>query len=432
MNKKVISDFQKMIDVNTPIIYVNDYDFVRIDEIIVEIVGNSKVFEWNPATGTTNFKTKESQGLGENDTLEQFLRDKYTVDVNLKEKFLVLKDIQDFIEEPAIKSLLQLIAQRKLYDRDYNTTVIIVSSVLKVPQELEKYVSYLDIPFPEEKEINQLIDEHVEVNCYDNFKDEDRKKLMDAVQNQTPAFIAYSTASTLSYYVFSYMGGGTMVFTGVTKDDVRAITISNAPNPDESYNITYETVPLFPVVYQYIKKEALSFPNDNPWLSSWASTLGMSFGDIIGAVCDKGNNKHYYGTIAASVDSELAIPCGCILFLDETEHPLESDECRNISINFTIALAGPSRNTEADAISAIPASVWLRVFSVWKGPLDTNWHAPLSPSQGIDNGIFVNLDSIHLERYANLNSVDNKYYANARAKITVSVIGNHWSYTYER
>lgn len=185
MNKKIISDFLKMIDVNTPIIYINDYDFVRIDEIIVEIVGNSKVFEWNPATGTTNFKTKESQGLGENDTLEQFLRDKYTVDVNLKEKFLVLKDIQDFIEEPAIKSLLQLIAQRKLYDRDYNTTVIIVSSVLKVPQELEKYVSYLEIPFPEDDEINQLIDEHVEVNCYDNFKDEDRKKLMPSLKGMT-------------------------------------------------------------------------------------------------------------------------------------------------------------------------------------------------------------------------------------------------------
>lgn len=185
MNKKVISDFQKMIDVNTPIIYINDYDFVRIDEIIVEIVGNSKVFEWNPATGTTNFKTKESQGLGENDTLEQFLRDKYTVDVNLKEKFLVLKDIQDFIEEPPIKTLLQLIAQRKLYDRDYNTTVIIVSSILKVPQELEKYVSYLEIPFPEDDEINQLIDEHVEVNCYDNFKDEDRKKLMPSLKGMT-------------------------------------------------------------------------------------------------------------------------------------------------------------------------------------------------------------------------------------------------------
>ena len=185
MNKKIISDFQKMIDVNTPIIYINDYDFVRIDEIITEIVGNSKVFEWNPATGTTNFKTKESQGLGDKDTLEFFLKEKYIVDTNLKEKFLVLKDIQDFIEEPAIKTLLQLIAQRKLYDRDYNTTVIIVSSVLKMPQELEKYVSYLDIPIPEDDEINQLIDEHVEVNCYDNFKEEDRKKLMPSLKGMT-------------------------------------------------------------------------------------------------------------------------------------------------------------------------------------------------------------------------------------------------------
>ena len=81
--------------------------------------------------------------------------------------------------------MLQLIAQRKLYDRDYNTTVIIVSSVLKVPQELEMYVSYLDIPIPEEDEINQLIDEHVEVNCYDNFKDEDRKKLMPSLKGMT-------------------------------------------------------------------------------------------------------------------------------------------------------------------------------------------------------------------------------------------------------
>lgn len=260
---------------------------------------------------------------------------------------------------------------------------------------------------------------------------EDRKKLMDAVQNQTPAFIIYAVGAGLSYYVFSQMVGGKMLFTGVTKDAVRVISISPTPNPNESYNLTYESIPLFPVVDQYIKKEALYFPDDTPWLSSWASTMGMNFGGIIGAVCDKGNNKHYYGTIAASVDSEIDLHCGCILFLDETEHPLESDECRNISINLNISLTGPGRDTEADAISATPAAVWLRVYSVWKDPSDTNLHAPLSPSQGIDDGIFVNLDSIHLGRYANLNSEDNKYYANATAKITVSVIGNHWSYTYE-
>ena len=46
-------------------------------------------------------------------------------------------------------------------------------------------MSYLEIPFPEDDEINQLIDEHVEVNCYDNFKDEDRKKLMPSLKGMT-------------------------------------------------------------------------------------------------------------------------------------------------------------------------------------------------------------------------------------------------------
>ena len=50
---------------------------------------------------------------------------------------------------------------------------------------MDKYVSYLDIPFPDEEEINRLIDEHIEVNCYDNFKDEDRKKLMPSLKGMS-------------------------------------------------------------------------------------------------------------------------------------------------------------------------------------------------------------------------------------------------------
>ena len=46
-------------------------------------------------------------------------------------------------------------SQRKLYDREYETTIIIVSSVINVPIEIEKYVSYLEIDFPDENEIKQ-------------------------------------------------------------------------------------------------------------------------------------------------------------------------------------------------------------------------------------------------------------------------------------
>ena len=78
-------------------------------------------------------------------------------------------------------------SQRRLYDREYDTTIIIVSSVLRVPQEIEKYVSYLEIDFPNEEEINRLIDEHIEVNFYDKskFKEEDREKLMPSLKGMT-------------------------------------------------------------------------------------------------------------------------------------------------------------------------------------------------------------------------------------------------------
>lgn len=186
MNNAIVSSFQKMIDVNTPVIYIHDYDFVRVDSLIRQVINGKKAFEWNPATGTTDFFTKQPKGFGERQTLESFLQEKYSEDI-AKEKYLILKEIQDFIEEPAVKTLLALMSQRRLYDRDYDITVIIVSSVLRVPQEIEKYISYLEMDFPDEEEINRLIDEHIEVNFYDKskFKEKDREKLMPSLKGMT-------------------------------------------------------------------------------------------------------------------------------------------------------------------------------------------------------------------------------------------------------
>ena len=117
MNKKTISDFNKMIDVNTPIIYIQDYDFVRVDELIANVVGRkAEIVEWNPGTGQIDFKTKEAKG---NDiSLEEFLAQECKREYHEERSFFVLRDIQDYIEQPGIKTLLQLISQRKLYDRD--------------------------------------------------------------------------------------------------------------------------------------------------------------------------------------------------------------------------------------------------------------------------------------------------------------------------
>lgn len=189
MNKKILSDFQKYIDVNSPIIYINDFDFARVDEIIQSVIGHKKVFEWNPATGTTDFSNRTSRGLGVEQSLVHFLREQYTIEIDdslpVREKYLVLREIQDYIEEPDVKTLLSLIAQRKLYDRRFETTIIIVSSVNKVPTEIAQYVTFLDVEFPKEDEINVLINEHIEANGYTSFVESDREKLMPSLQGLT-------------------------------------------------------------------------------------------------------------------------------------------------------------------------------------------------------------------------------------------------------
>lgn len=186
MNSSIVSSFHKMIDVNTPIIYINDFDFVRVDELIGSVVTGKRILEWNPVTGTTDFHTKAPRGFGDMQSLDSLLLEKYSEDV-AKEQYLVLKEIQDYIDDPKVKSLLLLMSQRRLYDREYDTTIIIVSSILKVPHEIEKYVSFLEIDFPDEDEINRLIDEHIEVNYYDKskFRDEDREKLMPSLKGMS-------------------------------------------------------------------------------------------------------------------------------------------------------------------------------------------------------------------------------------------------------
>lgn len=185
----------KMIDVNMPIIAIQDHDFVRIDELIRSSVGaNAKIEEWNPGTGLTNFKTKQSTEVGKATTLASFLQNRYLVEdlihpkgTPLEEKYLVLKDIpNDVLNDPEIVSLLHMIAQRRLYGPDYNTTIIIVGASIAIPQELNDYVSYLEVGVvDDEEDIRQLIDEHTETNKYRNLTENEYKELLPSLKGMT-------------------------------------------------------------------------------------------------------------------------------------------------------------------------------------------------------------------------------------------------------
>ena len=71
--------------------------------------------------------------------------------------FIVLKDVHNQLEKPEIVSLLKYIAERNLYNELYNASVFIVSSKLKIPEELEHFITVFDMPLPSVKEIKAII-----------------------------------------------------------------------------------------------------------------------------------------------------------------------------------------------------------------------------------------------------------------------------------
>lgn len=169
MINNLIQEFRKLLEVNIPIIFIHDFDFARVDDFIKQALGDSKIIEWNPATGNTRFDTKETRGSLEYEDLESFLLSIYKDELCKGERYIVLKEVHDYLDSPRIKALLQLIAQRRLYDPDNSTSIIIVSSIDRIPEEIKRYVSYLEIDYPTDSEIDGLIQEHIEVNQYDKF-----------------------------------------------------------------------------------------------------------------------------------------------------------------------------------------------------------------------------------------------------------------------
>lgn len=149
-----------------PIIYVeNCFESREIDPIIIKMAGSkAKIIEYNSALGMVDFKTKSP--LLECD-LESFLRK--TMDYGYPEDeddeyeygsrrvFLVLRDTREELCDRKVTALLKIIAERNFRDESYYCTVLIISSKIPVPEEIEEFITIMDYPLPKDSEIIDVI-----------------------------------------------------------------------------------------------------------------------------------------------------------------------------------------------------------------------------------------------------------------------------------
>lgn len=171
-NKTFKSYLSRYIDAGFPIIYINTFEEDKVDSIVCEISAGKEVYEWNETNGYIDFETKAA--IQEGCSLERMLDQLKTPDL-LDRKIILLKDITSYLDEPKIVSKIKGIA--RLINQGADATVIIVSTILVIPKDLEKFITILEMDYLNTEEIKIVIknfmnDNSISTEVEDHLLDE--------------------------------------------------------------------------------------------------------------------------------------------------------------------------------------------------------------------------------------------------------------------
>jgi hypothetical protein len=148
MNKltEIIDPF---IESRYPILYINSYEDLKINRTIEDLSENYKIKTWE----ITN---------NEDESLVDFLSAFTTGFDDLDEVIIVLRDIHSYLtpthsEYDKVVALLKKIVFKILNDEDANANIIITSPIIKIPVELEKFITIFEVPLPDFEEIKTIV-----------------------------------------------------------------------------------------------------------------------------------------------------------------------------------------------------------------------------------------------------------------------------------
>ena len=195
--------FQKlilMIRAYYPVLYLHSYEYYRTKQKIKGIVEllrreGKKVnyYQWDCVYGLVQILPDKTEIRIERmqnplEVLAYILNSKKSGEKNI----FVLDDINNHIERDEVKLMFRKIAEAT----NNNTHAIILSSIYRLPAELEKYITVLQIPLPKRNELGEVLD-IVAKQSKVELKTNLRNRLIDAALGMTSmeADLAYCLAS---------------------------------------------------------------------------------------------------------------------------------------------------------------------------------------------------------------------------------------------
>ncbi|NMD00959.1 MAG: AAA family ATPase [Bacteroidales bacterium] len=170
-----------------PVFYLTSFEYDRTKQklrgIAKSLNKNYQFYEWNCVNGLCRRDLSDGKitPIPDKEDPEELL--KYILSQSEKDdaEIYILEDFHDFIAERNNKILLRQLAERLRFFRKH---IIIVSSVLNLPVELEKYITVVELELPGRTDLEQVL-LNVTKSSKAVIDDDLKKKLIDAALGMT-------------------------------------------------------------------------------------------------------------------------------------------------------------------------------------------------------------------------------------------------------
>src|SRR5689334_18902161 len=151
---KFSTELETLIRARYPILYIISSEEMRVQNLVMEIAKKrqKKAFEWSYSTGIVPAGTSIQSQKHRNAATKDPLLALDQVIEQVEPAIFIFKDFHPFLTKNnfAVTRKLKEIA---LHLKNSFKTIVLVSSVLEIPVELEKEVTVLNFPLPTREDL---------------------------------------------------------------------------------------------------------------------------------------------------------------------------------------------------------------------------------------------------------------------------------------
>ncbi|MDY3853930.1 MAG: AAA family ATPase [Butyribacter sp.] len=196
MEKGFEMQFREYLDSGFPILYIKSYEENKVDEIITRISGNRELVEWNEARGFVDFVHKKPL-FKRGSSLEETL-DYLDMNGEIDRKIFVIKDAAAYMDNPVVVAKLKQIALDIV--RELDGTIVIVSPSLRIPKEIEKFVTIFSLDELDSEDIKGVVSQFLEEQGLPGITD----TLMEEMSNAFKGLSQYEINNILALAVANH------------------------------------------------------------------------------------------------------------------------------------------------------------------------------------------------------------------------------------